>query len=142
MTAARAFHKFIQAEWQDKELELQGEPEFTLIKDTGRRGRADVHVLVEEIDEMKKTGYLSFVEIKHTFWDGKTEKSIRRLVSRYARQLYSYMDGCYKDGKSYVFADKTLGIVFPMRPETEGLAEAIEEGFGEYGITVVWHDDE
>lgn len=140
MAAARAFHKLVQDEWQDKRLELKGDPEFPLIKDTGRRGRADVHVLVEKPVDKKERGYLSFIEIKHTFWDGKPEKNIRRLISRYARQLYSYMDGCYIDGKSYAKADKTLGIVFPKRPETEGLAETIEDGFGEYGISVVWHD--
>lgn len=128
MSAARAFHKLIQEEWQAEGIELKGKPEFTLTKDTGRRGRADVYVSVED-------GHLAFIEIKHTFWDGKPEKNIRRLISRYARQLYSYMDSPDFDGH-----DTTLGIVFPKHPKTEGLAETIEDGFGEYGISVVWHD--
>lgn len=129
MADARAFHKLVQAEWQAGGLELKGKPEFSLTKDTGRRGRADVYVLVEE-------GYLSFIEIKHTFWDGKHEKDMRRLISRYARQLYGYMDS-----PDFEEHDTTLGIVFPKRPTTKGLAETIENGFGEYGISVVWHDD-
>lgn len=133
MTAARAFHKLVQAEWQDVGLELKGRDEFQLTKDTGKPGRADVYVLVEEIEGGKD--YISFIEIKYTFWDGKPERNIRRLISRYARQLYSYTDSPDFDEH-----DTTLGIVFPKRPKTEGLAETIEEGFGEYGIPVVWHD--
>lgn len=128
MQEARAFHKLVQAEWKAEGLELKGKDEFSLIKDTGKRGRADVYILVE-------ADYLAFIEIKYTFWDGKPERNIRRLISRYARQLYSYMDGPDFEGH-----DTTLGIVFPERPKTDGLAESIEEGFGEYGITVVWHD--
>jgi len=133
MREARAFHKLVQEEWKAEGLELKGKDEFSLVKDTGKRGRADVYVLVE-------ADYLAFIEIKYTFWDGKPEQSIRRLISRYSRQLYSYMDGSDLHGKSFEKLDKTLGIVFPQRPKSDGLAESIEEDFGEYGIQVVWHD--
>jgi len=133
MASARKFHKLVQAEWRAKEVNPKGDKEFPLTKDTGRPGRADVQVRVE-------AGYLAFIEIKHTYWDKKSERNIRRLISRYARQLYSYMDGSDLRGKSFEKLDKTLGIVFPQQPKTDGLAEFIEEGFGEYGISVVWHD--
>jgi hypothetical protein len=133
MREARAFHRLVQAEWKADDLELKGDDEFPLRKDSGRPGRADVHVRVE-------ADHIAFIEIKHTFWDGKPERNIRRLIMRYARQLYSYMDGSDLSGKAFEKLDKTLGIVFPKRPKTEGLAEFIEEGFGEYGIQVVWHD--
>ncbi len=133
MREARAFHKQVQDEWKADGLEFKGIDEFPLTKDTGRPGRADVHVRVE-------ADHLAFIEIKYTFWDGKLERNIRRLISRYARQLYSYMDGSDLHGKSFERLDKTLGIVFPQRPKADGLAELIEEAFGEYGIQVVWHD--
>lgn len=128
MREARDFHRLVQAEWKAEELELKGRDEFPLTKDTGKPGRADVYVLVE-------AGHLAFIEIKHTFWDGKPELNISRLISRYARQLYSYMDS-----PDFEKHDTTLGIVFPKRPETDGLAESVEQGFGEYGISVIWHD--
>lgn len=128
MASARKFHELVQAEWQADEVYPTGDKEFPLTKDTGRPGRADVHVRVE-------ADHLAFIEIKYTFWDGKPERNIRRLISRYARQLYSYMDS-----PDFEEHDTTLGIVFPKRPKTAGLAEFIEEGFGEYAIQVVWHD--
>src|SRR5665648_412641 len=88
MAAARKFHELVQAEWRAEEVKPKGDKEFPLIKDTGRPGRADVHVRVE-------ADHIAFVEIKYTFWDGKPDRNIRRLISRYARQLYSYMAVSY-----------------------------------------------
>ena len=146
MALARKFHELVQGEWLEKGYRYKTEKEFPLTKDTGRGGRADVYVFVKELDDENKEAnldekdHLAFIEIKHTFWDVKPERNIRRLISRYARQLYSYMDGSDLHGKSFEKLDKTLGIVFPQRPKTDNLAESIEEGFGEYGIQVVWRD--
>lgn len=131
MKEANSFHKEVQASWaKERGVNPEGIPERSLKKDTGRPGRADVFVTVED-------DHVAIVEIKYTIWDKKPQKDIKRLMTRYARQLYSYMDS-----KEFEEMDKTLGIIFPQRPKNNQLTELVEDGFGEYGISVVWWDDE
>ena len=87
----------------------------------------------EQFLGLMKNARIFHKEVQDAVWAKKPRKNVERLIQRYSRQLYSYMDSPEFEGM-----DKTLGIIFPIQLRKKEIVELVEEGFGEYGISVVW----
>ena len=129
----RLFHRRVQKDWQDK-AEGESKAEQPCTKPSGRKGRIDVHVDVDD-------NLVAVVEIKHTDWDRMTPTGVRRNARRYARQLWQYIDSQLQGLGENNEREVCPGIIFPNRPADADRLTLIERLFEEEGIPVVWEDE-
>jgi len=134
----KAFHKKVQEDWREtaKDGNINIEhciPLPILRKKTNRpkSGRLDIFV-----DEM--SDFISIVEIKATDWDKVKEKNRKKLLGSHRRQVWKYIEE-YLD---VIKIDVCPGIIYPTAPSTPGLKELVEEYHSDYGLQVVWYDDD
>lgn len=125
----KEFHKQVQDIWL-KEAEGDINPEKTITKLSGRKGRIDIFV-DDAGDNM-----VAVVEIKDSDWEIMTPKAVRRNVYRYSKQLFDYIDTQVEKG-----LDVSLGIIFRKQPKSKERLELVEALFDERGIPVVWEDE-
>ena len=124
----KQFHDKVKKDWKAN-AEGNVELEKGVTKQNKKRGRIDV--IVDSHEDV-----VAVVELKCSNWDAMTEKNVRRNVRRQIRQIWSYVEPILATGRTVC-----PGIVFPLRPETPGRLEMIEEWFIEEGIPVVWEDE-
>lgn len=124
----RAFHGEVQAEWQ-RTADGDVTSEKGIVKPSGRPGRIDIHVDVED-------GLVAVVEIKDSDWNAMSEKAVRRNIRRYAKQVWDYIDAEVGDDVSV-----SPGMIFPRRPSDASRLHLIEDLLLEQGIPVVWQDE-
>ncbi|MCH7474496.1 MAG: hypothetical protein IIA27_07465 [Gemmatimonadetes bacterium] len=99
------------------------------MKPSGRRGRVDVFVAVDD-------RLVAIAEIKSSDWDAMTESAARRNVKRQARQIWDYIDSQLALGR-----DVSPGVIFPKRPESASRLALVETLFDAEGIPVVWYEE-
>lgn len=124
----KEFHKRIQKEWLNT-AEGKIMPEKSTTKLSGRKGRMDIFV---EVDEKLN----ALVEIKASDWDAMTLTAVRRNVKRQARQIWDYIESRLEMGD-----EVSPGIIFPKRPKDPKRLNFIEQLFEEEGIPIVWKDE-
>lgn len=125
----KEFHKQVQNIWL-KEAEGDINPEKTITKLSGRKGRIDI--LVEDAGD----NMVAVVEIKDSDWGAMKPKAVRRNVNRHAKQLFDYIDTQLEEG-----LDVSMGINFRKRPKDMERLQLVEDLFDEWGIPVVWEDE-
>jgi hypothetical protein len=149
LAAGKAFHDLVQRFYLYEAEDIRGQgAEYRVDVKRGsraRRGRADV------LQWITLDGFLSCVilEVKNTDWDRLAKRgTVRRNLNSHRRQVWRYLYGTtefrHDEERKDVDLediDRVAGIVYPRVPGTEGLKEAIESYFGEWGITVVWFDE-
>ena len=123
----KSFHRHVQAEWKVGEGEVVSEK--PVVKPSGRRGRVDVFVAVDD-------RLVAIAEIKSSDWDAMTESAARRNVKRQARQIWDYIDSQLALGR-----DVSPGVIFPKRPESASRLALVETLFDAEGIPVVWYEE-
>jgi hypothetical protein len=126
----RQFHKKIQKSW-GKDAQGKVKPEKPCVKPSGKKGRMDIHVEVQNEAKL-----VSCVEIKNTNWDQIEEKRIRVYVNKHISQVWDYIESELERGK-----EVSPGIIFPKRPKSKEKMVLIENLFEEAGIPVVWDDE-
>ena len=127
----KEFHEKVQADWiETAESDGPVDKEAGITKPSGRKGRVDVLVSVED-------RYKAVLEVKHTNWDRMTDRNVRRNVRRHIRQVWDYIESQLAEGH-----DVTPGIIYSKRPTDEGRRKLIEEMFEAECISVVWGDDD
>ena len=126
----KRFHKKVQADWhknaEDVEPGKEVEEEKEITKPSGRKGRIDVFVPVDE-------SFVAVVEVKASDWDAI---NIHENIRRQARQIWDYIESQRKLGK-----DVSPVVIFPERPKDPERVKLIEQLFDEEGIAVVWEDE-
>ncbi len=129
----KAFHDKVQKDWEET---AEGKPvrEKHIIKPSGRKGRIDIHVDVDD-------GLVAVVEIKNSDWDKMTLPAVRRNVRRQAKQVWDYIHSQLEGLGDDQSKDVSPGIVFPKRPSDGDRMMLIEELFEAEGIPVVWEDE-
>ncbi len=134
----KAFHKRVQADWEKTAKGGKIKPEHTiplsLLRKKANRpksGRLDIFV-----DEMGD--FISIVEIKSTDWDKVKAKNRKKLLGSHRRQVWKYIEE-YLD---VIKIDVCPGIIYPTAPDTSGLKEMVEAYLNDYGLQVVWYDDD
>ena len=135
----KRFHKLIQDEWATTAEGIVRNEHYVL-KTSGRRGRVDIFV-----DDDDRDGVVAILEIKASDWNRMSDRAVRRNIRRQIRQVESYIDTQIKDGEFVPTGEGKgvcPGIIFPKRPEDSDRQKFIEEQFLEYGIVVVWHDEQ
>jgi len=126
LSDGKTFHKAVADEWlTDPTAEGDITPEHRV-----KTGRLDIHVVADDVLE-------AVVEVKNTNWDTMAEHRLRPNVLRHIRQVWKYIDDLLEQGK-----EVSRGIIFPRMPTAAGRKDMLEEWFGEYGISVVWQDEE
>lgn len=126
LSKGRDFHRAVAEEWlTDDSAEGDRTPEYPV-----HRGRVDIHVVADDVLE-------AVVEVKNTDWDLMAEHRLRPNALRHIRQVWKYVEALLEQGK-----EVSPGIIFPRVPSTPGRREKLEEWFGDYGIAVVWQDEE
>jgi hypothetical protein len=125
----KAFHRAVQDDWTHT---AQGEVDIekAVKKPSGRRGRIDI------LAGANTTGSVGVGEVKATDWNRMTESSLRRNVTRQARQIWDYIESQLAQEK-----EVSPGVIFPTRPESIERLNLIEALFEEHGIAVVWYDE-
>jgi len=130
LKSGKIYHKKVQADWRknakDVEAGKEVEEEKEIIKPSGRKGRIDVFVPVDE-------SLVAVVEVKASDWD---TINIHENIRRQARQIWDYIESQRKLGK-----DVSPGVIFPERPKDPERVKLIEQLFDEEGIAVVWEDE-
>lgn len=115
-----------------------------LYKVGGRDGRADLLLAVDS-----ERRYAAVAEVKDVDWEAvRGRGTLRRTADRYARQLWTYLDGTAtvagSDGRPTALRlpklDRYAAMVFPRGPIPTTRTE-VEDAFGSHGISVVWLDD-
>jgi len=134
----KAFHKRVQEDWEKSakggQINLEHTISLSLLRKKTKRpksGRLDIFV-----DEMGD--FISIVEIKSTDWDKVKEKNRMKLLGAHRRQVWKYIEE-YLD---VIKIDVCPGIIYPSAPETPGLREMVETYLNDYGLQVVWYDDD
>ncbi len=126
----KRFHKAVQEDWiETAESDGPVKVEADITKPSGRKGRVDVLVPVED-------GYRAVLEVKHTDWDRMAERNVRRNIRRHIRQVWSYIESQLAEGH-----DVTPGIIYSRRPTDNERRKLIEEMFEAECISVVWDDE-
>ena len=132
------FHKRVQDDWErtakDGNLTKEHTIELSKIPTIPRRkkrGRLDM--FVDELGD-----FVSVVEIKSTDWDKVKENNRKKLLGSHRRQIWKYIEE-YLDIKKI---DVCPGIIYPNSPTSLGLKEMIENYLNDYGLQVVWYDDD
>jgi len=124
------FHTKIQKNWK-KDAEGIKRIEKSCIKPSGRKGRMDIHVEVEDEDKL-----VACVEIKASNWNAMTDKAVIRNVRRQISQVWDYIESELERGN-----EVSPGVIFPKRPKDKDRMLLIEKLFEEEGIPVVWEDE-
>ena len=134
----KAFHKRVQDNWkrtaEGGNLTKEHTIELSQVSATPRlkrRGRLDL--FVDELGD-----YVSVVEIKSTDWDKVKENNRKKLLGSHRRQVWKYIEE-YLDVEKI---DVCPGIIYPNSPTSPGLKEMIENYLNDYGLQVVWYDDD
>src|SRR5688572_651567 len=103
LAAGKRFHKEVQEFWKaendqrdpvDRQEQIEAEKGLQSWK-TGRKGRMDVFVTIEEADY-----FVSVVEIKNTDWDALNAQAVHRNVLRQIRQIERYIDVYHEENQS------------------------------------------
>jgi hypothetical protein len=135
LARGKRFHRQVQAAYVAGQIgtDLAEASEQTIQLLGGRRGRADVLLLVTEEPERQ----LFIVEIKSTVWEGRSEQRSRALLRRHLTQLQDYLDVLVaricQDVDAVVAA-----LLYPRPPLDPRLAERLEDLAQEKGAMVVW----
>ena len=124
----REFHRKLQDNWQ-KEASGEVEIEKYINKSSGKKGRIDIFIKVDET-------LVAIGEIKFSDWDSMSQTALGRNVKRQACQIWSYIDSQLDLNKSV-----SPGILFPKRPRDLQRINLIEQLFEREGISVVWEDE-
>ena len=128
----KAFHRRVQDDWeQTAQGAIHVERTIPLLPSGKRVRRGRMDLFVSEHD-----GMVAVVEIKATDWD--RIKHIQKALSSHQRQTWKYIER-YLDGEQL---DVSAGIVYPTAPSTPGLKDRVESYLNEYGVQVVWYDDD
>jgi hypothetical protein len=117
--------------------------ERRLEKATGRGGRADALMICDV-----ENRFAAIAEIKNTDWEAMERRgTVRRNVTRHARQVWSYLDGFVEAEMPHGTERIALGrveryaaLVYPHVP-APALRAALDDAFGKYGISIVWLDE-
>lgn len=92
--------------------------------------------------------FVSLAHVKNTDWDALAQRgTVKQNVARQARRIRSYLRGKAEFvGEDERAAVRLLRVdrrypsmVFPRSPQP-AVRREVEEGFGEYGISVIWLD--
>ena len=134
----KAFHKRVQADWEKTARGGKIKPEHTiplslLRKKANRKKSGRLDIFVGEMGD-----FVSIVEIKSTDWDKVKKKNRRKLLGSHRRQVWKYIEE-YLD---VIKIDVCPGIIYPTAPDTPGLKEMVEAHLNDYGLQVVWYDDD
>ena len=141
LLAGKSFHRLAQTFYEHGSTFLR---EQGVEKPSGRRGRADIFLLVED-----ERSFAALAEVKNTSWEPLAARgTLQRNVARQARQLWSYLDGIAElrrpDGTSHHVdlsnLERYAAMIFPTAPRPSIRAQ-VEDAFGEYGISVIWLDE-
>lgn len=141
LAAGKAFNTLAQS-FYGYGSSFEGEQQ--LFKASGRRGRADIFMFVDA-----EQRFAAIAEVKNTDWSELAARgTLRRNLARKARQLWQYLDGTFeledatgsRRRLSLAKVDRYGAMVFPHAPEP-AVRTRVEEGFGEYGLSVVWLDE-
>ena len=124
----KKFHRELQDDWH-KTATGKVKHEEEIIKPSGRKERIDIFVNAD-------ANLVAVVEIKASDWDAMTLTALRRNVSRYANQIWDYIESQLARGK-----DVSPGVIFPKKPKNLNRIRLIEQLFDERGIPVVWKDE-
>ena len=124
----KKFHKKLQDIWY-KTAQGKVKHEEGIVKPSRRKGRIDIFVDVDD-------NLVSVVEIKSSEWEAMTLTALRRNVSRYASQIWDYIESQLAKGK-----DVSPGVIFPKKPKNLDRMRLIEQLFDERGIPVVCEDE-
>jgi len=124
----KKFHKKLQEHWH-KTATGKVKHEEEIVKPSGQKGRIDIFVDADN-------NLVAVVEIKASDWDAMTLTSLRRNVSRYANQIWDYIESQLAKGK-----DVSPGIIFSKKPKNHYRIRLIEQLFDERGIPVVWENE-
>ena len=134
----KKFHKLVQQEWHE-EAEGTISTEKPLIKPGGSRGRLDIYVEAEMVED--KYDGSAMVEIKSSDWDAMTLRAVRRNVRRHIRQFWNYVDSRFIQSEIERNTGVSIGIIYDKRPKDPERQALIEKIYDEEHIPVVWHDE-
>jgi len=124
----KKFHRKLQNIWY-KTATGKVKHEKGIVKPSGKNGRIDIFVDADD-------NLVAVVEIKASEWDAMTLTALRRNVSRYASQIWDYIESQLAKGK-----DVSPGVIFPKKPKNPDRIILIEQLFDERGIPIVWENE-
>jgi hypothetical protein len=134
----KEFHRLVQKDWEvsARDGSIHAEHAIALLPRSDRvrrqrQGRLDIFV-----DELGS--FVTVVEIKGTDWDRVKASNRRRLVAKHRRQVWRYMEK-YLDEDGL---DVCGGIIYPRSPSEPGLKALVEDHLNDWGLQVVWYEDE
>ena len=134
----KRFHRRVQADWsgtvEDAPVRIEHGISLQFLPRRAkrvRRGRIDV--FIDQIED-----FVTVVEIKSTDWDRVKPKNRRKLLGSHRRQVWRYVDE-FVDGEE---VNVCAGVIYPTAPEESGLKEEVETYLNDYGLQVVWFDDD
>ena len=136
LVAGKRFHRDVQAAYVAGlvGVELSDAAERTFVRVSGKRGRADILLIVANEPERMHL----VVEIKST-WERRTAARQRALLLRHLRQMHDYLDVLVDDiGRT---VDSVVpALLYPQRPSDETV-DQLEAIALPKGIMVVFYDD-
>lgn len=137
MIRGKRFHRRVQKDWEDTaEGAVTSEHTIELFRrlHSGRRVRAGrVDMFIDDLGD-----FVTVVEIKGTDWNRIQPKNRRRLMASHRRQIWRYIEK-FVDGENISVCP---GIIYPREPVTPGVRAEVEEYLNEYGLQVVWYEDQ
>jgi hypothetical protein len=85
---------------------------------------------------------LVIIEIKATDWDTIPAARVRRNLRRHLRQLQGYLDTAIAEMDAGRWPGGIAGaLLYPARPASTQIQEAIEAVAGEQAIMVTWYQE-
>ena len=134
----KRFHRRVQADWsgtvEDAPVLIEHGIALQFLPRSAkrvRRGRIDV--FIDKIED-----FVTVVEIKSTDWDKVKPKNRRKVLGSHRRQVWKYVDEFVdREGVSVC-----AGVIYPSAPKESGLKGEVETYLNDYGLQVVWFDDD
>ena len=137
LVAGKRFHRDVQAAYVAGlvGVELSDAAERTFVRVSGKRGRADILLIVA--NEPERMQFV--VEIKSTIWERRTAARQRAILLRHLRQMQDYLD-VFVDDIGRTVDSVVPALLYPQRPSDETV-EQLEAIALPKGIMVVFYDD-
>jgi len=134
----KRFHRRVQADWsgtvEDASVRIEHNVALQFVPRRARRlRRGRIDVFIDKISD-----FVTVVEIKSTDWDRVRPQNRRKLLGAHRRQVLKYVDQ-YLDGDR---VSVCAGLIYPISPRESGLQEEVESYMNDYGLQVVWFDDD
>jgi hypothetical protein len=114
-----------------------------LYKVTGQSSGDDLFLI---LDGEKR--FAALADLGTEDWEERAaRKTLRRHVARRARRLWGYLDGTVElerdetaERVELSALERYAAVIYPHAPSPDVRLQ-VEDGFGEYGISVIWLDE-